>query len=83
MKDHKLLKREDIVTCDEAAWEGRIVADACSREQPTSGRGQGNRVSRGMGQSQKKTPAGGGQRAFTLAFLLGVVTNRPTGARPS
>ena len=47
MKDHKLLKREDIVTCDEAAWEGRIVADACSREQPTSRRGGGNRVSRG------------------------------------
>ena len=31
MKNHKLLKREDNVTCDDAAGNGRIVADACSR----------------------------------------------------
>ena len=75
MKDHKLLKRRDIVTCDEAAWGGRIVADACSREQPTRQRGRGNRVSRGWTRVKKNA------RRRAAGVYVGVITR--SGDKPT
>ena len=76
MKNHKLLKRDNIVACDDAAGNGRIVADACSREQPTSQQGRGNRASRGWTRVKKNA-----RRRGTAGVYVGVITR--SGDKPT